>query len=1050
MTKNAIVKRATLATVDRVQTRMPSRGDYYVVFDPQGMEPKEEDPERLYPDGELIYVESIDDEAEPPMAKVCGSNASGNVVIEDLLKSSRLEENPQKYLAGRIHTAMTEMAESQPDLESLGVSDPKLLTVAVCDTASQTETSGLPALTNDPTLVKKRLATARNTLTRFGKDFDGKRKSLEKLLDQQSDLLATRVKDMTAMIKRFEEGVWTINLYLGKNEEITRIKDGKAAPKETPITIRQQVLFMDEESAALAEKGGITADTIPEFVEWVTASKKNLNQLLPEPKGLVAIKPRRHPKKSPHDSSYTRSDAIHAQWDRKTYFLMRNGEKLYLICPDLEVRYVIIPHKGELDAVFERTVRKGDETVVTPIRPGTERWMEAMERADSSNRHYMRILLFLQGLLDRTVVFQPLPRERLNVFNESENAEFLRLIRDDEMLLATGRESYGDWIARVNGELEVGHRVIGDFDSYYASTFKLQGDDEEGGYAGRISPKGAALPRDEDVFTIDEKKGGCFLFHFARFVNKWERGFGYVEEESKTRGAFKLVPTDGFFINFDRATVDEAKFYLTSRTDRHNYLSMMPLLHQFIRLKDLEVETEAPFKLLLIGDAMKRFELEQEDASRRIDELVLWWKLKNTWKRALSSDDRKAYDMIMAELEKRLQMERRHRQTGKMYATVVSHFRKADPNVVYIAHRSDGLYVTLSAHNRHNLFVRERTWRLKSRVKQMVVVSASAVTSKLVEDKVWRTVDSRRHSWFKLWQHPERWAAWRLDVRRSTVLSDDAIASLITQAEQKARDRHSPDIKKWVPLAVYWDSSKRSNVAYLLHGGTYPHKLLLSTEPHKYEVDGVEAVSWKYAKGGHVLFELTRTGVRTDLLDMIDKGHVEWYHEKNVEILRKEVKRDRAYTKRKNRVEKISDQAYQKFREYKYAAEEAAALKSWLDDHNDPDLWPDEKKHHTFHYGDSRTLARALSYLAERGLRLIGMTVGQALDKAFELGMPVRGKVRRHFWNDSEWEDEKELEDLTKLPRDFVFALDKDDDGDAFDAPAVSPEADDDDNTLED
>jgi hypothetical protein len=62
---------------------------------------------------------------------------------------------------------------------------------------------------------------------------------------------------LAKMVKAAEEVVWTFNLYLGKDETIVMLRDGKPAEKNEKIAIRQLALYMDEESALFADKGGI-------------------------------------------------------------------------------------------------------------------------------------------------------------------------------------------------------------------------------------------------------------------------------------------------------------------------------------------------------------------------------------------------------------------------------------------------------------------------------------------------------------------------------------------------------------------------------------------------------------------------------------------------------------------------------------------------------------------------------------------------------------------------------------------------------------------------
>lgn len=86
-----------------------------------------------------------------------------------------------------------------------------------------------------------------------------------------------------------------------------------------------------------------------------------------------------------------------------------------------------------------------------------------------------------------------------------------------------------------------------------------------------------------------------------------------------------------------------------------DYLSeMMDLCRENMAFRDRYVmyeegfaavheEWEKDFIALLAGWSHSSIE--------KVEELVTWWKLKNKWKRSLSSDDAKAYRMILRKLK---------------------------------------------------------------------------------------------------------------------------------------------------------------------------------------------------------------------------------------------------------------------------------------------------------------------------------------------------------------------------------------------------------------
>ena len=118
-------------------------------------------------------------------------------------------------------------------------------------------------------------------------------------------------------------------------------------------------------------------------------------------------------------------------------------------------------------------------------------------------------------------------------------------------------------------------------------------------------------------------------------------------KERKNRITYLLDEDDlnyGGVINYDNVTFEEIDYYLKSRVDRSSYLEMFKPL---IGLRDellKDIEKEKDFVKMVAG--------ETEKSESEVWEVLRWWKLKNKWKRSLTSDDSKAYRMIVKKLTK--------------------------------------------------------------------------------------------------------------------------------------------------------------------------------------------------------------------------------------------------------------------------------------------------------------------------------------------------------------------------------------------------------------
>jgi hypothetical protein len=273
-----------------------------------------------------------------------------------------------------------------------------------------------PAVKRELLRKKQRLETAQAQVERFSTE-------LTETLREKEMEIREQIAPLEKMVKRLQEGIWTVSLYLGQQETIVTLRDGEPAPADTPITIRQLVLAMDEETAIDPEGGGIDFQNVEEFDEWLMESAAHLDQVLPDTKGVVAIRPRRAREKN-YGTFFANEEA--EKRNKHTYFLIRNGDKVFRIWTDFSVGQHMIPPANEFTKVFERKKYNWEtkEHDVEQISPDDPKWEEAEEQMEARQRHYMRMGMVLQGLVDRTPIFHPLPEWGVSFLSSKSHKEW--------------------------------------------------------------------------------------------------------------------------------------------------------------------------------------------------------------------------------------------------------------------------------------------------------------------------------------------------------------------------------------------------------------------------------------------------------------------------------------------------------------------------------------------------------------------------------------------------------------------------------------------------
>ena len=547
----------------------------------------------------------------------------------------------------------------------------------------KTTKDGLVAITKDLEEKKNRALIMQKAVSVM---VENKKRQLQKVVsDMQGSVAEFRKK-----ISKIERVINTIELYLGIDEEIHQIKFGENAPQEEPIHFRQKVLYIDEE-VGIHEDGGLDFRDIDKFDEWLLIPK-NLDIVLPEKKGIVVFNPRRN-KKQYGDPFlgvfYNQANLL------DTYVLIRNGENLYRIYTD---KIVITKRLFPLRAEMQKLVERLEEAT----------YDGDIEKIENEMYQYKNRAMLLQGLIDRTDIFKPYPVERINVFKLDEHENLVKFIYDDEAALPTGRKSFNDWWKDANEKITEGSRVLITGKYPYGERYSRRSDYADRFYTGKNSHEGELLnvpdlPKEgiyeveyftpsvshkyreteynEKIKELQEKNikfqteivkgrvwqmpdsitGSKKIYRITRFEENtdltimykpnaptssgWNR---YDEKERSNRTRFKIEKDDSFVINYDQISIEDIDFYLESRVDRHNYLEMMPILKKLKAFLIQEAKNEQPFIRLVRDMAIPKMKkLTEQEIEERVVDSVGWWKFKNKWKRAVSSDDSRALRMIL-------------------------------------------------------------------------------------------------------------------------------------------------------------------------------------------------------------------------------------------------------------------------------------------------------------------------------------------------------------------------------------------------------------------
>ena len=876
----------------------------------------------------------------------------------------------------------SELAVASVKLASLAAEAAAM--IAEADPA--TSTSLVVATGNVPAVeMKAVMAHRRADIIKMSARVQEARTELEAKLAVQLAEASAALAPLAKMVKRLEEGIWTASLYLGRDEEMVTLADGAPAPASEPIVVRQMVLSMDQECAVAASSGGIDAQDIEVFDEWLLADPAHLHQVLPETRGVVVLMPRAAGRDYADPRVQSRMDDA----NRRSYWLIRNGAKLFRMVTDFNVGDRLVPARDEFTAFFSsrRLNPVTGHYEVVPLEPGSSQWLAAEEGAEARQRHFMRAALILQGLIDRTTVFHPLPSPAVTLLSEeSYDAGHVRIVSDAELALGTGREPFRVWLSRLCAQLRPGMRVVGAFDT---SEFAVYRYDHRSRLYGneRLSPTAATVPASGVLHRLESRRrdgGLVFLYERTDKRHGYEHGDHgcWGEWPFKQRASCVIYPSDNFILPFDLVDVATMEAYLAARVDRHEYVAMIPLLRAAIAAKSAELDAEAAFRGLLAGEIAKAHGVDVASAAEAVAELVDWWKLANRWHRPLVDPDRqtqaKAIRMISAEFAARRAAATTGATDAAVEAAMVASLRAAHPAVMLVARKRNGSYVALEPQLATPADVDvARQAALPTNVFVKVhSVSATGRNHKVAE---WVLPGTSWRRWRVLASTPT-WDAWDLSATATTHLSgpevDEAAASLVATALAS---------KVGPAMVVTYDAAERRFAVWSTpHPPTIDEDHLLTIHPRAIEVTSV-TTSWKRTSGAKVALVGSSYAHSSAWHSHDDQGP--WAHSQvmwsDPPALAAASSAHARIADVLGRCDHLTSQARAARRSLEdawKARELARAYERFLEDYADPDLWEGHLKTLRINYPhhSNRSLNLLIDTLVEAGVALGGMSVEQA------------------------------------------------------------------------
>lgn len=314
-----------------------------------------------------------------------------------------------------------------------------------------------------------------------------------------------------------KDRIFSIELYAGLIEEAVTICDGEPADSDAKVHLMQRRCYMDEECLAHYRTGGMEFKHLEEFDTWL-AESENLDRLLPFPRCIISFRVRRLHKDRPAESytDFVRVSKLR-ELDERTFIYIRNGAQLHRVStsydfgddlyPDLDDlrvagqawahkdTYKVISHNEWLAIrqedinsnhryrqarrEFRRDVALGKKSEDSewvhlrhlrpdyyeskryiPFDTSTVYYDDIIKGVSANIQHHNRLVLILQGLLDRSKLLHPHPSYSL--WTEAGFNGALELVFDRTRALVSGAApDFAAYVVELNRQLKTGSITIG-------------------------------------------------------------------------------------------------------------------------------------------------------------------------------------------------------------------------------------------------------------------------------------------------------------------------------------------------------------------------------------------------------------------------------------------------------------------------------------------------------------------------------------------------------------------------------------------------------------
>lgn len=448
---------------------------------------------------------------------------------------------------------------------------------------------------------------------------------LARFYSEKGQAALASISDQINFAHEVMEGVKTLSLYTGDGVEVQTICEGEEAPEDEPLTLYQNLLYLDEELAVDLLDQGFDFNQMDDLGNILSADKSLLTRMIPAQRGIVLVRIRRGDKTYFKGTTFADSlSNFQMNLENKvSYLLVRNGDNVHLVQSEVttDLTQHLFPTRLEIEKLFQTNGRD--------IRPEHLDYSKAKGDFEKRTVHYKRILLMLWGLDDRLNLFGTFfDRTHYdNWFDDRMHVERLRYIYDAEDVIEEQRPTFQQWATAMNRNIQPGSRIAVAWQHFInrkSSPFCY----EASGWRDQPPGRRYSPINEFGVVNVAAKDGRLVVKADVRRAYFDERRHKKQDLTALVDVAHGVTSWPVSAICLDFVTRNDLKYYLNSRKQRQNYLEYLSLFK--VIDEQLRKEDEVQAKTLVdLSARLAHAGIEPDKAAAALARAVALWRASN-------------------------------------------------------------------------------------------------------------------------------------------------------------------------------------------------------------------------------------------------------------------------------------------------------------------------------------------------------------------------------------------------------------------------------------